>query len=151
MAQSILSLQHPTRPLHEGSARDATAMNAMPHTSAPDSGLVSLTIVIGLEGAQSPSVRLVIAEEAILGRADDEDGFRPDLDLEPFGGRDAGVSRRHARISRRRGALFLADLGSVNGTRVNGHALEPDQAFRLRDGDCVELGHLTLCVYLGDS
>jgi pSer/pThr/pTyr-binding forkhead associated (FHA) protein len=93
-------------------------------------------------------MRLVIADEVILGRADDESGFRPDLDLEPFGAQDAGVSRRHARIAHHHGALFLSDLGSVNGTRINGFALEPDQACRLRDGDCVELGHLILCIHL---
>ena len=126
-------------------------MSAAPQTTSSDSEPVSLTIAIGMEGEKSPLLRLVIVGEAILGRADDEVGIQPELDLEPFGGRDAGVSRRHAQISLKNGALFLADLGSVNGTRVNGYALEPDQACRLRDGDCVELGHLTLRIHLGES
>lgn len=121
-------------------------MSAAPQTGAPDARPPLLTIRIGMEGEQSPALRLVVADAIIVGRADDEDGFRPDLDLESFGAQDAGVSRRHARIAHRHGALFLSDLGSMNGTRINGVALEPDQACRLRDGDRIELGHLTLRV-----
>jgi hypothetical protein len=35
--------------------------------------------------------------------------------------RDSRVSRRHARLHARDGVLLLTDLGSTNGTRVNGH------------------------------
>lgn len=122
-------------------------MSAVLQGRAPDPGPIALTVRVGMEGEKSPTMRLVIADAAVLGRADDEGGFRPDLDLEPFGALDAGVSRRHARIAYRQGALFLSDLGSVNGTRINGFALEPDQACRLRDGDWIELGHLMLRVH----
>lgn len=126
-------------------------MSAAPQRGTLDSATASLTLLVGMEGEVSPALRLVIADEAILGRADEEGGYRPDLDLGPYGARDAGVSRRHARISQRHGALFLSDLGSVNGTRINGFALEPDQACRLREGDRVELGHLLLRIRLGGT
>jgi hypothetical protein len=35
--------------------------------------------------------------------------------------KDSRVSRRHARLQARGGVLVLTDLGSTNGTRVNGH------------------------------
>ena len=35
--------------------------------------------------------------------------------------RDSKVSRRHARLAARDGVLVLTDLGSTNGTLVNGH------------------------------
>lgn len=51
----------------------------------------------------------------------------------------APLSRRHARIFAEQGAVYVADLGSKNGTRVNGAAvaLQPAQ---LRDGDEVAFG-----------
>ncbi|MCC7207206.1 MAG: FHA domain-containing protein [Anaerolineae bacterium] len=126
-------------------------MSAAPQERAPYPGPIALTVRVGMEGEKSPSIRLVVADAAILGRADDEGGFRPDLDLEPFGALDAGVSRRHAQIAYRQGAMFLSDLGSVNGTRINGFALEPDQACRLRDGDRIELGHLMLRIHFHEA
>ena len=54
---------------------------------------------------------------------------------------DPGVSRRHLEIRRRGGELLLTDLGSTNGTRVNGR---PVQTHPLRDGDRIELGESAL-------
>lgn len=48
-----------------------------------------------------------------------------------------GVSRRHAEIRHEGGAWRVVDLGSTNGTLVNG---APVQQAELRDGDTVQLG-----------
>jgi hypothetical protein len=48
------------------------------------------------------------------------------------------VSRRHARIRRRGGAWLLADLGSTNGTRLNGWRLTEE--VEIRPGDRVSFG-----------
>ena len=67
-------------------------------------------------------------------------------------GRDAGawlhvgntsVSRRHALISCRGGACRIRDLGSTNGTVVNG---EPVLVADLRPGDELRLGEILVCV-----
>jgi len=50
---------------------------------------------------------------------------------------DALASRRHARLSSRGGRLVLADLGSTNGTRVNG---EPIREAVVGPGDRIEIG-----------
>ena len=50
------------------------------------------------------------------------------------------VSRRHARITRERGALLVEDLDSSNGTRVNGVRLTPRTKQAIRAGDSVQLG-----------
>jgi hypothetical protein len=50
---------------------------------------------------------------------------------------DALLSRHHARIAPRNGRLVLTDLGSRNGTRVNGRAV---REAALGAGDRVELG-----------
>jgi hypothetical protein len=56
---------------------------------------------------------------------------------------DGRVSRHHARITGRRGTLVYADLGSTNGSRVNG---APVGELVLGAGDRIELGDTTLIV-----
>ncbi len=56
---------------------------------------------------------------------------------------DTRVSRHHARISGRRGTLVYADLGSTNGSRVNGVAVEE---LVLGAGDRIEVGDTIILV-----
>jgi pSer/pThr/pTyr-binding forkhead associated (FHA) protein len=51
---------------------------------------------------------------------------------------DSRVSRRHARLSTQRDAVLIEDLGSMNGTTVNGEPVH-GQA-QLRAGDLVSFG-----------
>jgi pSer/pThr/pTyr-binding forkhead associated (FHA) protein len=51
----------------------------------------------------------------------------------------AVLSRRHARLFVEDGVLYVADLGSKNGTRVNGEAIEQQPA-ALHDGDEITFG-----------
>jgi S1-C subfamily serine protease len=75
-------------------------------------------------------------DELVIGREADGDGR---LDGEP------ALSRRHARITRNaRGELTIEDLGSLNGTRVNGEAISA--ATTLRAGDRIQLGETVLVV-----
>lgn len=55
---------------------------------------------------------------------------------------DPGISSRHARIYLQGGQFWVEDLGSTNGTRLNGQPLEGRQA--LKDGDRIQLGQNTL-------
>ncbi|MGH3134112.1 MAG: FhaA domain-containing protein, partial [Gaiellaceae bacterium] len=50
---------------------------------------------------------------------------------------DVNVSRRHAELRQEDGAYWIVDLGSTNGTIVNGERVERE---RLRDGDTITLG-----------
>ena len=54
-----------------------------------------------------------------------------------------GISRRHCRISCKRTGgheeYFITDLGSTNGTKLNGELLEPDMDYSLKLGDHVTL------------
>lgn len=57
---------------------------------------------------------------------------------------DSTISKEHAEIVRRGDKYFVRDLGSRNGTRVNGaHAAEPTE---IRSGDRLEIGHVVLSV-----
>jgi len=52
---------------------------------------------------------------------------------------DTFVSQVHARLTERNGALWIEDLGSTNGTFVNGKQLT--EAVKLRTGDRVQIGN----------
>lgn len=47
------------------------------------------------------------------------------------------VSGNHAALWVERGVLFLRDLGSTNGTYINGERLEPDQTVQLSEEDLI--------------
>ena len=72
-------------------------------------------------------------DSIVVGRA-----FPADLMLE-----DQALSRQHARLSAEREALLLTDLGSRNGVWLRGSRVVEA---RLRAGDSVQLGSVTLLV-----
>jgi hypothetical protein len=103
-------------------------------------------VVIHIRDATEPIV-LEPARRTILGRLDTTSPQKPDLDLTPFGALEKGVSRVHAAIERSEDTLTLIDMGSSNGTHLNGQRLVPDQPRVLRDGDEIRLGKLVAHIY----
>ncbi|MCO5171628.1 MAG: serine/threonine-protein kinase [Planctomycetes bacterium] len=85
-----------------------------------------------VEAGAEAGRRLAVAEgqRVVTGRAEDAG-----LPL-----RDEACSRHHAAFALGPGGLTVADLGSKNGTRVNGAPLAPEAPAPLRPGDVVELG-----------
>lgn len=86
-------------------------------------------------------------EEITMGRHDATSTTVPTLDLTPYGAYERGVSRMHALVRRGDGLLNLIDLGSVNGTYLNGQRLIPNQPRVLRDGDEIKFSKLVCYVY----
>jgi len=80
--------------------------------------------------------------EYIIGRA--YKSMAPDIDLAPYGGSKAGVSRRHSRLTRRNRDWLAEDLGSTNGTFVNGVKLAPNKPMILTNGDIIRCGQIDL-------
>jgi pSer/pThr/pTyr-binding forkhead associated (FHA) protein len=85
----------------------------------------------------------------MIGRADLESGYRPEVDLSPYGAQDHGVSREHARLHLHNQRLYITDLGSSNGTFLAGQRLNPHQAYVVREGDEVLLGRLSIRIEIG--
>ncbi|MCL2488172.1 MAG: FHA domain-containing protein [Oscillospiraceae bacterium] len=52
---------------------------------------------------------------------------------------NSSVSRAHAKIRTRSGEFFILDLGSTNGTYVNGAKLTPNQETKLNSGDKIKI------------
>ncbi len=76
----------------------------------------------------------------LIGRRSASRGIAPEISLD-F---DTAVSHRHALITRADGSNWsLRDIGSSNGTRVNGQDVEPMVDVALKPGDRITLGHWT--------
>jgi diguanylate cyclase (GGDEF)-like protein len=62
---------------------------------------------------------------------------------------DDGVSRRHARVLLQAGKVIFEDLGSANGTLINGERVA--QTRELREGDKVQLGPNIVLKFTSDA
>jgi pSer/pThr/pTyr-binding forkhead associated (FHA) protein len=105
-----------------------------------------MTLVLDIESGGS--IELPLSKEVVLGRLDASRAVFPDVDLTSEQGLEKGISRRHARISRRANQVFLEDLNSLNGTYLNANRLVPELPYPIKDGDQIQLGKLILTVGL---
>jgi len=122
-----------------------------PEGSAPAEATQAMSIETGVpteehkavETSRGPAVATlhsdgVHAEDIVVYDGTMTIGRRPDNDHVISG--DPFVSGRHARIEASAGWVEITDLGSTNGTFVNGRRLEPNEPAILVDGDEVVLG-----------
>ncbi len=79
-----------------------------------------------------------------IGRVVDGQSSSPDIDLSRSKAYAFGVSRLHAELKNNEQGLMIIDLGSSNGTRVNGQPLSPHVEYPLAHGDIVTLGRLRI-------
>jgi hypothetical protein len=99
-----------------------------------------------LFGGEKPETKFPIQPhgETVIGRLDPHRGIRPDIDLSQYD-IAARVSRRHARIIARDDQFFIEDLGSSNGTVINGRVrLTPQSLVQLSPGDTIRIGQTVL-------
>ena len=95
-------------------------------------------------------VSLALEGPLILGRQA-SGGVEETLDLTDFDAYQQGVSRRHCLLQREDAHLTVIDLGSANGTFLNGKWLAPFQKNAVADGDDLVLGRLHLTVAFGPT
>ncbi len=74
-----------------------------------------------------------------------------DIDLQAWDGYRLGVSRKHLCLRPTAHKLYVFDLGSTNGTYVNGLPLGGSQAHGLGNGDVLTIGQLHITVSLVDK
>lgn len=87
---------------------------------------------------------LASRNEFTLGRISEGQPIMPDIDLSPYQAYAGGVSRLHAIIKREGARIIFMDLGSANGTYVNGKRLQPNVEQFINHGDIVALGKLKM-------
>ncbi len=121
----------------------ATSFQSLPQVpippQAPADVAVSLFImetgeILPLEGRT----------EFTIGRSAEGQPILPDIDLAPYHAYEQGVSRLHASISLGKQQALATDLGSANGTRLNGQKLPPHKPYQIKHGDVITLGKLKI-------
>ena len=108
------------RPHLSSAEQQASTQHIRPNTNR--------TPVIELDGNRYA----LSADTVVMGRAGDA-GLHIN---------DQGASRRHAEIIRRGDRMFVRDLGSTNGTYVNGTRIQGEE--ELLDGTIIAIGHARL-------
>jgi hypothetical protein len=151
-----------------GAARAAGAVKPLPAADPADEGPSTMPLA-GMQeresgrlaiGSVPTRLRVLVLntgrltewiDEPVIhvGRTDRSANVFPTIDLETDGGQNAGVSRRHVRMSRQPDGYYLEDLGSINGSFLNRRRLSPGNPTELKDGDEVRLGNIVLRIVLG--
>lgn len=103
--------------------------------------VITLTTAKGKPDATSEYV--LQKEKTFIGRSPGNDIVLPDAEKR--------VSSKHARIDRSPGAIQLTDLGSTNGTVVNGRKIDANSALELKGGDKVMIGLYQLDVVASEE
>jgi len=116
-------------------ASESTATH--PVIGASD-GAEGSPMVVVTRGSNAGSKFAIVADVTSIGRHPESSIF---LD-------DVTVSRRHAEIRRRGGTYFLADVGSLNGTYVDGERAEE---VALSEGDQIQVGKFKMVFVMGTS
>jgi serine phosphatase RsbU (regulator of sigma subunit) len=95
---------------------------------------------IEVQFADSPRRRVPMTDgRMIIGRGEDSHVFLP----------DSRLSRRHAEVEQRMDGFYIVDLGSTNGTFLNGNRVVGES--RLADGDLISMGDSRLTFSSGAS
>ena len=85
--------------------------------------------------------------ETSIGRRDPVTGILPEIDLTPAD-TQRSISRRHAKIFRRAGKYYIREeVGTMNGTFVNGERVETGLPVEFKHGDEVRFGLIKTIFY----
>jgi pSer/pThr/pTyr-binding forkhead associated (FHA) protein len=93
-------------------------------------------------------LNLVGRNDFTLGRVAEGQPILPDVDLSTYEAFSQGVSRLHASLKLVSDRVMITDLGSSNGTRVNGQKIVPHLEYPLNHGDVIALGKLKIQILI---
>lgn len=148
-AQLVIS-ETPTTQHIQRNQSDILAVQ--PPTQTPSTSVVvpaASEAVVSLHMVDSGKViNLVGQTEFTLGRVAEGQPILPDVDLSPYEAYSQGVSRLHAALKINNQRVVITDLGSSNGTRVNGQKIVPHVDYPLNHGDMISLGKFPIQVLI---
>lgn len=98
-------------------------------------------------GEKDREVEITLSKPVRIGRVDPTSDTYPEIDVTDSGATAKSVSRRHAQILQRGSSVLVEDLGSVNGTYVNGKRLTPYLPQTLSNHDILYLGKLPVEIH----
>lgn len=118
-------------------SEESQAPEVPPQEPSPDAGAGPERLI---HDASGMDLFLSRGEETTIGRRDPVTGINPDIDLTPID-TQRSISRRHAKIFRHEGKFFVREeIGTMNGTFVNGVRIETGVPAEFQDGDEVRFG-----------
>jgi len=105
----------------------------------PSFGAPYVWILVVIDGEQPHGMYRLAQYETVIGRGDEAQ-----IELN-----DEKVSKRHCLLRVEGPVCTIQELGSLNGTRVNGRKMRDDTALRLRHLDEIQIGTTRLFVLHG--
>lgn len=124
--------------------RDDLGLDIPPSSNEEASPIVYLRLV----DYHGKLIKLYSGKEYTFGRIIERQAIIPDIDLSDYDAFGKGVSRQHAIIKILEKQVVIADMGSANGTRINGQILLPQINYPLNHGDVLTLGKLRMQVII---
>jgi hypothetical protein len=152
-AQLVYSTGIPTSSIRTTGALKASqplTKVAPPPVAPPpvaSSAQISLNIIV--TGDIIPIVHQ--QDEITLGRVSEGQPIVPDIDLTPYKAYEAGVSRMHASLRILHEMITVTDLGSANGTRINGMKISSHIPHPIKHGDILTLGKFKIQILLRNA
>jgi len=146
--QLILDDNNVTNEIHLAETKIKTKqtspLNQKPHVQ--DNSWVSLHMI---ESGQI--ISLADRDEFIIGRTSEGQPIMPDVDLTDFNAYSNGISRLHCVIKKANSKAYAMDLGSSNGTYLNGVRLAVHGETPINNGDVLSLGKLRIQVLINQT
>ncbi len=111
-----------------------------PASPAPKPSRVKTSYALWYQKDQGEWSSCDLLDEMVIGR-------QSDCEL-PIS--DARISRRHAKLETKADGIWLTDLGSQNGTYVEGKRLTPHQPYKLQPGQSFVIANATFRVEIAE-
>jgi len=144
LRKSSIRLREANKQIEQVLGHGGTIPPPEPEVAAPAPGGPQTEALAYFVSSSTGNVFPVYKEEVLIGRYDSVTGLRPDIDLTDED-QSRNVSRRHARLLCKDGEYFVAEeIGTMNGTFVNGEKLANSVLTPIRDGDELLLCRLPL-------
>ena len=110
---------------------------------------VNLDVSVSLHMVENGQIMQLSGQtEYTIGRTAEGQPILPDVDLSQFEAYAQGVSRLHAALKIHNQRVVITDLGSSNGTRVNGQKIVPHVDYPLNHGDMIALGKFAIQILI---
>jgi hypothetical protein len=148
-AQLITTGHLTTQTIKPNSSDPVSGSAGVPHVPAPiqtDKG-EERGVSLHLMGS-GEILNLAGRSEYSIGRGVEGQSLLPDIDLSSNNAYSEGVSRMHATLKVLQHGILITDLGSSNGTRINGQKIVPHIDYPINHGDVVALGKLKMQILI---
>ena len=140
MRKYSIRLRETTKQIEQMAAAGGVMVPEPEKEKAPTTGTVQAEALAYFVSVHTGNVFPVFKSDSLIGRYDSVTGMSPEIDLTNED-QSRNISRRHARLVVKDGKHFIAEeIGTMNGTFLNGQKLPNGVLTPIKDGD-----ELTLC------